>query len=191
MTLYRTIVADPPWDTKTGPSWGKLDKSEPLNPRSHALAYPTMSVSEIKGLQVQELSDEKAHLYLWTTNGYLEAAYDVVRAWGFTPSTLLTWCKPPKGIGLGGAFSLTTEFVLFSRRGSLPATRVESSWWEWPRSSHSTKPEAFLDIVERVSPGPYLELFARRQRLGWDTWGNECFEHAAMDAGVHGNGADS
>ena len=50
---------------------------------------------------------------------------------------------------------------------------MDRNWWEWKRDKHSKKPEAFQDIVETVSPGPYLEMFARRQRAGWDTWGNE------------------
>lgn len=60
------------------------------------------------------------------------------------------------------------------------APRVDTRWFQWPRGAHSAKPEAFLDLVEQVSPGPYLELFARRQRLGWDTWGNEALEHVEM-----------
>ncbi len=66
-------------------------------------------------------------------------------------------------------------------------------WFEWPRGAHSAKPEAFLDLVEQVSPGPYLELFARRQRLGWDTWGNEALEHVSLtpedERVVRGGGA--
>jgi N6-adenosine-specific RNA methylase IME4 len=73
--------------------------------------------------------------------------------------------------------------VLFASRGSLPDSgRVDRNWWLWPRSVHSAKPEAFLDIVEQVSPGPYCELFARRDRLGWDTWGNEALGTAEMCA---------
>lgn len=60
--------------------------------------------------------------------------------------------------------------------------RHHSSWFQWPRGAHSQKPEAFLDLVEQVSPGPYLELFARRQRLGWDTWGNEALNHVEISA---------
>jgi hypothetical protein len=52
-----------------------------------------------------------------------------------------------------------------------PVARIDRSWWEWPRGAHSEKPAAFLDIVEQVSPGPYVELFARSPRLGWDSWG--------------------
>jgi len=57
---------------------------------------------------------------------------------------------------------------------------VDTRWFQWPRGRHSAKPEAFIDLVEQVSPGPYLELFARRQRLGWDTWGNEALEHVEL-----------
>ncbi len=60
--------------------------------------------------------------------------------------------------------------------------RATSSWYDWPRGAHSAKPEAFLDLVEQVSPGPYLEMFARRDRLGWDTWGNESLGTAEMAA---------
>jgi N6-adenosine-specific RNA methylase IME4 len=126
----------------------------------------TMTVDAIAGLTVP--AEDDAHLYLWTTQRYLWDAPKVVRAWGFEPSTLLTWCKPPTGFSLGGTFGKASEFVLFARRGRLAAkTRVPRDWWEWSRGAHSAKPEAFLDIVESVSPGPYLELFARRNRLGW------------------------
>jgi N6-adenosine-specific RNA methylase IME4 len=60
---------------------------------------------------------------------------------------------------------------------------VPRDWWEWSRSGgHSAKPEAFIDLVEQVSPGPYLEMFARRNRLGWDTWGNEALGHVEVSA---------
>jgi N6-adenosine-specific RNA methylase IME4 len=145
------------------------------------LPYETMPVDDIAALPVSDFAEADAHLYLWTTNKFIEEAYAVIRAWGFQPSQLLTWCKPPMGVGFGGAFTTTTEFVLSARRGSLPnLRRLDSSWWEWSRPyenghiAHSAKPEPFQDLVEQVSPGPYLELFARRQRLNWDTWGNEC-----------------
>lgn len=162
MTRYRTIVADPPWIVGRGPEWAS-------NGASRALTYSTMTLDDICSMPVGDLAHRDAHLYVWTINAYIEQTYEVARAWGFKPSTLLTWCKRPNGIGLGGAFSLTTEYVLFARRGTLrAATRLDTTWWEWPRGPHSAKPEAFLDLVEQVSPGPYAELFARRARLGWD-----------------------
>ena len=138
------------------------------------LPYSTMTVEQIKDLPVRELASRDSHLYCWTTQRYLEATFGIVRGWGFKPSCVLTWCKPIRGWTVGGTFMSTTEFVIFARRGSLSALgRCDRQWWEWPRGAHSAKPEAFLDIVEQVSPGPYLEMFSRRARLGWDTWGNE------------------
>lgn len=174
---YRTIVADPPWEygASRGFSWreGRLSGE-----RGPMLTYPTMMVAEIAELPVAEIAEPDAHFYLWTTQRYLWDARDIIRAWGFEPSTVLTWCKPPTGFSLGGTFGKASEFVVFARRGRLASlSRTNRDWWEWRRREHSAKPEAFLDIVEQISPGPYLELFARRQRLGWDTWGNEAFDH--------------
>jgi N6-adenosine-specific RNA methylase IME4 len=138
-----------------------------------------MTVEEIRELMVGRFADpDGCHLYLWVPNRYVEEGYDVARAWGFKPGQLLTWCKAPRGLGLGGTYVSTTEFILFSRRGRLQyqgAPRCDTTWFNWPRQrEHSRKPDGALDLIESVSPGPYLELFARRQRLGWDTWGNEC-----------------
>lgn len=165
---YSTIVADPPWHyDKAWNGNGPRDGDDPV-----AFHYSTMEVDDVAGLPVAGLAAPDSHLYLWTTNRYLRDAFTVAEAWGFRHSQTLTWCKPPHGIGPGGAFSMTTEFVLFCRRGALqPMTRCDSTWWEWPRSAHSVKPAAFGDLVEQVSPGPYLELFARAPRLGWDSWG--------------------
>lgn len=144
-----------------------------------------MTLAEIENLPVARLADERCHLYLWTVNKYVENAYAVSRSWGFSPATLLVWAKKPQGKGPGGLFSITTEFVLYARRGPEPRRMVvPTSWFDWPRRAQSVKPEAFFDLVEQVSPGPYLELFARRQRLGWDTWGNEALCHVDLGSQV-------
>jgi N6-adenosine-specific RNA methylase IME4 len=173
---YRTIVADPPWDVMGGPPWGG-GSSKPL-------PYPTMSVEEIAALPVRQMADRCAHLYLWTINAYVEETYEIARLWGFKPSTLLTWTKPITGGGLGGTYRLSTEWCLFARRGVLTAReQIGQSHFDWPRQrSHSQKPEAFLDMVERVSPGPYLEMFARRARFGWDYYGDESLGTAELVA---------
>ncbi len=149
-------------------------------PTSTAIPYPAMSLAEIADLPVEQLAARDSHLYLWTTNRYLRDSYGIAEAWGFTPVATLVWAKASKGL-FGGAFINNTEFIIFCRRGSLSNIgKSRTRWWTWPRSAHSQKPEAFLDIVESVSPGPYLELFARRNRLGWDTWGNESLEHVGI-----------
>lgn len=204
---YATVVVDPPWPMpETGRTTrGETDSKGRYTAKggrvvdgtwwgrhrggSVTLPYQTMALDEIAVLPVEELAELNAHLYVWTTNRFLEETYDIVRGWGFRPAQMLVWCKPPMGIGFGGAFTTTTEFVLFARRGSLPhAQRQDSSWWQWSRPyenghiAHSAKPDAFLDLVEQVSPGPYLELFARRNRLGWDTWGDQALEHVEVVA---------
>lgn len=184
MTRYRTIVADPPWhyDKAGGYSWREGRPSGETRPM---LTYPTMSVAEIAALPVAGLAEPDAHLYLWTTQRYLWDAKDIAQAWGFGIAKVLIWCKAPTGFSMGGTYGNASEFVLFCRRGSLKAMqRVPRDWWEWPRRDHSAKPEAFLDLVERVSPEPRLEMFARRDRLGWDTWGDQSLGTASFDAAV-------
>lgn len=179
MNSYRTIVADPPWDQ--GKAGGYKWMAGRPSGESRDLPYPTMSVGEIAALPVDAWAERDAHLYVWTTQKFLRDTYGIVEAWGFTPGCLLVWCKSPHGFNPGGAWGSTVEFILTAKRGNLRHTgKVERQWWNWPRGAHSAKPEAFLDAVEVVSPGPYLELFARRNRLGWDTWGNESIEHVAV-----------
>lgn len=180
MTGYRTIVADPPWEMDTrrigGSNWAKGQRART------GFAYPTMPTEDIKALPVADLAADDAHLYLWTVQRHLRASFEVAEAWGFRPAATLVWCKQRGGF-IGGAFFSNVEFVLYCRRGKLAHnTRVNSQWFDWPRGEHSAKPEAFLDLVEQVSLGPYLEMFARRDRLGWDTWGNESLGTAEMVA---------
>lgn len=171
---YRCIVADPPWQLTTGATMPAKFGDTAIKLGGDALAYGQMPLAEIKALPVADLAADDAHLYLWTVNRYVDDAYDVVRAWGFEPSALLTWCKKQMGIGLGGTFRQTTEFVVFARRGSLAANRiVETTWFAWPRGRHSEKPPEFYELVESVTPGPRLDMFARGERPGWMVWGNE------------------
>jgi N6-adenosine-specific RNA methylase IME4 len=158
------------------------------------LGYGTMTVEAIKALPVAGLADDDAHLFLWAPDQFLISgeAGQVAESWGFTPGrVLLFWAKP--GIGLGHFPRPQHEAVLVCRRGSLPWLRRDvGSVQEWPQpygpagrsiaKIGSAKPEHSLDLIESVSPGPYLELFARRQRLGWDTWGNEALNHVDLGA---------
>lgn len=160
---YCTLVADPPWRYGNTSTRGAAEDH-----------YPTMSIEELGKLSVEvdEWAAPDCHLYLWATNNFLREAFEVVAAWGFEYKTLLTWVKPQ--IGMGNYFRARTEHVLFALRGSAPTARRDiSNVVEADRTQHSRKPDAFYDLVEAQSPGPYLEMFARRRRLGWDNWGNE------------------
>lgn len=174
---YQTIVADPPW-----PSMHQRSTYHRGKPERH---YSTMTVEDICSMPVSPLAAPNAHLWLWGVNRLMESAYEVVRAWGFTPMSLVTWCKP--GPGMGYYFRTNTEHCIFATRGApmVPEDAVLSTWFQWPRSEHSAKPAAFGDLVEQVSPGPYLELFARAPRLGWDAWGKG-YESALGAAAVRG-----
>ena len=191
---YRTIVIDPPWRYKTtlAVTGNAPGRTRQQGRSGAAVEYPTLSIKEITDLPVASLAHpDGAHLYLWTTNTHVEHAWAIVRAWGFTPKNLLTWCKRPKGMIGFGAFSQSTEFILFAASGqrAVHRDRCNSTWFEWPRSvKHSAKPEPFMEIVERISPGPHLEMFARRPRAGWDVWGNEVESDVAITTGEPSDG---
>lgn len=167
---YRTIVADPPWQTdSTGATKANATKH-----------YSTMALSEIAALPVAEQAEDSAHLWCWALNSMMREAHEVVLAWGFRPITLVTWCKPQPGIGY--YLRNNTEHCIFATRGEpmVPESKPISTWFRWPRGAHSAKPDAFYDLVEQVSPAPYVELFARRARFGWDYWGNQSLSTAEM-----------
>lgn len=186
---YRTIVADPPWPYHSqGPraapnhrpnSWDRVTGATDSRGR-----YGTLTIDAICSLRPEAESD--AHLWLWTTNAFMDEAHAVARAWGFIPKTIATWGKvKPNGspsMRTGYYLRGATEHVVFAVRGSLRFQTDDPTptLWLWPRLPHSVKPDAFYDLVEKLSPGPYLELFARRQRLGWDTWSDEALQHVSL-----------
>lgn len=180
---YKTIVVDPPWPQKGGgPLKGGHGEGFIGTAGSQPMPYQTMAVADIAALQVAQLADPAGcHLYLWTTNRFIRDAFTVAKEWGFTYSTLLTWAKKPMGGGLGGAYGISSEYILFARRGRAPAlSRVRGTWFNWKRPynafgkpMHSAKPPEFFEMVEQVSPAPRLEMFARQSRPGWDAWGDQ------------------
>jgi hypothetical protein len=179
VTRYRTIVADPPWDVMGGSLRGGVGEGfKSSTVPSGPGRCPTRRCPSSRSRAAAGPADDDCALYLWTINAYVEDAYDIVRAWGFKPSTLLTWAKNPMGGGLGGAWGISTEFFLYARRGR-PSSGAHGTWFNWKRHyvngkpSHSAKPDAFYDLVEQHNDGPYVEMFARRARLGWDYWGDE------------------
>ena len=157
---FATILVDPPWPLQSG--------------EKH---YRTMSLARIKALPVGRLAARDAHLWLWTTNALLPTAYEVAEAWGFTVRSPLTWVK--FRLGLGGRYQLrnATEQLLFCTRGRAPlGSRSQPTWFNAPVTEHSRKPAEQFAIIERVSPGPYLELFARRRpesNQPWAVWGDQ------------------
>lgn len=199
---YGCIVADPPWQESGG---GKIKRGADRH-------YPLMRTEEIAALPVKEIVLPDAHLYLWITNNFLArgAHVQVAAGWGFRPVTVLTWKKLGR-IGLGQYFRGTTEHVVFCVRGAPPYKIKEdgfraqgvtdfgeqegvgritdhdlAGWFfeEERPGAHSKKPTKIHEWAELVSHGPYLEMFARTFRAGWDAWGNEVLDPLA--ACIHG-----
>lgn len=176
---YGTILADPPWrfQNRTG-------KMAPEHQR--LMRYPTLDFEEIYRLPIAELAAEQSHLYLWVPNALLAEGLETMKRWGFTYKTNLVWYKVrkdggPDGRGVGFYFRNVTELVLFGVRGSLRTfapVRRQVNLFRSLKREHSRKPDQLYSIIEACSPAPYLELFARHKRPGWDQWGNELVEGA-------------
>jgi N6-adenosine-specific RNA methylase IME4 len=169
--IWNTLVIDPPWEYPEGfPSFG--DGPEDRTP----LPYPTMTVDAIATLPVYDVMQHEGYVFLWTTSRYLPDAFSVLRAWRCAYRQTLTWAKPPRGLGPGGAWAVTTEHVLVAqrigaasngRRKSTSGVRVDRSCFDWPRRAHSEKPGEFYTMLERTHLAPRIDVFARRLRPGW------------------------
>ncbi len=141
-----------------------------------------MKLPEIMELPIPQLAAPKSHLYLWVPNALILEGLEVMKRWGFVYKTNLVWYKirkdgGPDGRGVGFYFRNVTELVLFGTRGknnrTLPPGRRQVNLISTRKREHSRKPDELYDIIERCSPGPYLELFARHHREDWSQWGDE------------------
>jgi N6-adenosine-specific RNA methylase IME4 len=171
MREYRTILIDPPWRQGMVNTYRK-----PQNKRPARLPYASMTLDQLAALPVGGLAAEGAHLWLWTTNQYLAAGFALMAGWGFTYLAPITWVKPS---GIGNYFVHRTQTLLFGykQRCLFPLARYRPTVLFAPTPTrHSTKPEESYQLVESISPGPRLELFARASRAGWDAWGDEAPE---------------
>ena len=197
MKRYRTIVADPPWPyaegfvsiNRTAGKWSeRVEKPLP---------YQAMTLDQIAALPVRDLADPSgAFLWLWTTNRYLRDGFDIMDAWGFSYRQTIVWHKVNGTPFASSVAPNHAEYLLFGRCGSVRADvqiavavhiahdRLDTSVFAFRHNAkvHSRKPEGFLDRIEQVSPGPYLEMFARRARFGWDYWGDQSLGTAEMTA---------
>lgn len=189
---WRTIVVDPPWEYRQ--RWLQAGKGNALTHdglagifkhggakgnaragiRGAAAKYGCMTMRDIYALPVGEWAEDDAHLWLWTTNHFMVEAHRCMKDWGFSYKTMMTWVKPQ--IGMGMYLRNTTEHVLFGVKGRLKLSRRDvRTDLTAPRGPHSVKPDAFYDLVETLSPAPRIDVFARRQRMGWDVAGNEVY----------------
>jgi len=165
---YRTILADPPWQQ---PLMGKRKRAK--GGMNVALSYPTMSLEEICALPIGTQAAPGCHLWLWTTNAFLRAGFDVMSAWGFKYLAPIHWIKPT---GTGNYVIHRTQTLLLGYKApcSFPMRRYFPNILNTRDPvRHSQKPNAAYELIEQVSLSPRLELFARSPREGWHVWGNE------------------
>ena len=166
---YKTIYADPPWNESGG---GKIKRGADRH-------YPLMKTKDIIAMAgfVESISEDNCHLYMWVTNNHMQDGLDVMKAWGFTYKTMITWMKP--SIGLGQYFRGMTEHCLFGVKGNIPYKILNGkrqqgrTGFNAPKKEHSTKPSEMRTMIETVSYAPYIELFARESFNRWDAWGND------------------
>jgi N6-adenosine-specific RNA methylase IME4 len=174
MRRFGTILIDPPWQflNRTG-------KVAPEHKRLHR--YHTMTANQIADLPIGALAAPQSHLYMWVPNALLLEGLQIMKRWGFTYKTNLVWYKVrkdggPDGRGVGFYFRNVTELVLFGVKGNMRTLgpgRSQVNVLTSRKREHSRKPDELYDIIERCSPGPYMELFARHSRPGWAQWGDE------------------
>lgn len=157
---YTTVLIDPPWPT------GQRGK---LGAERH---YPLMTIEQIRTLPIRDLTTENAHAYIWCYPATRSIAEETLRGWGFEFKDEFVWGKDQ--MGLGSYWRHAHETLLLGVKGKLPFRfHGQRSFAMLARQGHSHKPEEVHLMIQRCSPGPYLELFARRPFPGWRVWGNE------------------
>lgn len=186
---FKAIVADPPWHFRARTA---LQVGHWTSRRDAEKHYPVMGIDDIAALPVRDLAAKDAHLFLWVTGPVLRQAFEVMDAWGFRYSAVaFTWIKLKKShnphqlrvlpsaehdlhVGLGLTTRKNAEFCLLGRRGN--ARREAKNVREIimsPVREHSRKPDEAYERVRRYCEGPYVELFSREARPGFEAWGNE------------------
>ena len=166
---FHAIVIDPPWPME------KIERD--VRPNQDVMDYPTMSLEQIRGWWARKdipahIPTAGAHIYLWTTHRFLPEALNCFNIWGVNYQCLLTWVK---NVGMTPySWMYSTEHCLFGRIGALPLVKNgERLDFSAPVTRHSEKPNKFYELVEKVSPNPWVDMFARKLRPGWEAWGNE------------------
>ena len=162
---FGAIHADPPWRTD---SWGAGGTD-----RAPDSKYPTMTIEEIAALPVEGLAADNCVLFLWILPHLSKEAQFVIQNWGFTYSTTAFVWHKPDAFGLGYWTRKRTETCLLAKRGNPKRLNADvDEFISAPRTQHSEKPLETYTRIPRLVAGPYLDLFAREPREGWEVWGN-------------------
>lgn len=168
---YQIIYADPPWSYKAKNPTCKLEKKPETCSVNYY--YKTLSLKDIKELPIKEVCEKDCVLFLWATTPMIQESLEVMKAWGFKYKTMITWEKTNNDC-MGYWFRVCTEHLLVGTKGDIKSFRnMTRTCYHSKREKHSKKPDYFYELIENVSEGKKLELFARNKRKGWHSWGNE------------------
>lgn len=163
---YSTIVVDPPW------SYSNKSGRHGASANADYTQNRTLTLDEVVVFDLHRWVAEECHLYLWVTDAYVGHVYNVTEAWGFSAKATLVWVKDR--IGMGNYYRHQHELCVFAVKGKMRLSRMNASTvFESPITKHSEKPDVFYRLVESCSPGPYLDVFGRKLRAGWDVFGDE------------------
>lgn len=185
---FGLIYADPAWLYEM-----YSDKGHEKSPNAH---YACMNTDKLKALRDQVVFSAAPDcvLFMWSIWPMLRQAIDVMNAWGFTYKTGGSWAKTTvhgkQSFGTGYILRAANEPFLIGTIGRPKiknrSTRNQLFTGEVPedlndlgisitsqRREHSRKPDEMATLLENLFDGPYLEMFARTQRPGWVSWGNE------------------
>ena len=196
---YGTIVVDPPWDYSRKLSGGGTSGFSPVHhsrggSRGAANHYSTLSLEDLRSLDVGGIAADQSHLYLWTTSAFVVEAHTLAESWGFSPKVLIPWIKLKKNgtsdiatargdpyagvrMGMGLYIRHCAEFILFAVKGKAPTARNDVLGVIFAaQGRHSQKPDEAFDMIAKLSPSPRVELFARGRREGFEVWGKEVVE---------------
>ncbi len=168
---YGVVLADPPWAFKL-----YSDKGGGKSPQAH---YDCMNGTDLASLPVKQLAAPDCALLMWATAPMLPDALTLMAQWGFRFKSAGAWAKQSStraswAFGTGYCFRSAAEFFLLGTRGK-PKVRSRSvrNLIVAPVREHSRKPDQMHAMAEALYAGPYVELFARERRPGWDVWGNQ------------------
>ena len=166
---YNIIYADPPWSYKE--NWGNGTNEH---------SYSSMAIQDILNIPVEDIAEEKSHLYLWVTNPFLSEGLEVCKAWGIEYKTMITWIKTYSNgtpeTGMGYYFRSCTEHIIFGVRGGMKCLNktTKNMFMAVNPRLHSQKPHCVRDMIIKSSGDlPRIELFSRHVVDGWDNWGSE------------------
>jgi len=173
MTKYQIIYADPPWDYKGQRQHAGAGKKDTGGALEH---YPTLTLSELKELDIAAFTDKDCLIFMWATSPHLDQAIDLMKSWGFKWATVgFVWDK--ERVNPGFYTMSQCELCLIGKKGKIPQPRGARNIRQLVtslREKHSKKPDEVRKRIDLMFPTQNkIELFARERYDGWDAWGNE------------------